>query len=175
MLDVVSVHLPEIKKKEFILDSSALSLFVFRLDDHLYALPLVAVERVTRAAAVTPVAHSASILQGVINVQGDLLPVINTRRMLSLPERELDIDDVFILIRNGQQRLVMIADAVHQVITTEASRIVPTDSILSHNSPWQGLLVLDDGMVLIQDLAACMSEFDEQIQMMPSKESLPHG
>jgi purine-binding chemotaxis protein CheW len=88
---------------------------------------------VTRAATITPVAHSASILQGVINVQGDLLPVINTRRMLSLPEKELDIDDVFILIRNNQQRLVMIADAVHQVITTEISRIVPADHILSHN------------------------------------------
>jgi hypothetical protein len=37
------------------------------------------------------------------------------------------------------------------------------------------LLVLDDGMVLIQDLAACMREFDEQIQMIPFKESLPHG
>ena len=172
---MVSCHLPEIKKKEFLLDSSALSLFVFRLDDHLYALPLTAVERVTRAAAVTPVAHSASILQGVINIQGDLLPVINTRRMLSLPEKELDIDDVFILIRNNQQRLVMIADAVHQVISTEASRIVPADNILSHNSPWQGLLVLDDGMVLIQDLAACLREFDAQIQMMPAQETASHG
>lgn len=163
------------KEKEFLLEPAVVSLFVFRLDDHIYALPLTVVERVTRAAAITSVTHSIPILQGVINVQGELLPVINTRRMLSLPERELDIEDVFILIRNDKQRLVLIADAVHQVLTTESSRIIPASDLLGHHSPWQGLLVLDDGMVLIQDLAACLRDFNEQIQAIPRQAEPAHG
>jgi purine-binding chemotaxis protein CheW len=127
-------------------------------------LPLAVVDRVTRAAAITPVSHSASLIQGVINIHGELVPVINTRRMLFLPERDLDIDDVFVIIKHSQRPMVLIADEVDQVVTIDPSRIVPAETLVGHNSPWQGLLVLDDGLVLIQDLSRCLQACDTAIQ-----------
>ncbi|WP_024870969.1 chemotaxis protein CheW [Tolumonas lignilytica] len=152
------------QEKEFLLESAVTPLFVFRLDNHLYALPLADVERVTRSAAITPVAQSSPVLQGVVNVQGELLPVVNTRRLLSLPERDLDIDDIFILTRNNEQRVILIADAVHQVIQANSADILVASSLLGRHSPWQGLLALEDGMVMIQDLPSCLRYFEQQPQ-----------
>jgi purine-binding chemotaxis protein CheW len=135
---------------------------------------LVAVDRVTRAAAITPISHSDSLIQGVINVHGELLPVINTRRMLFLPERDLDIDDVFILIQNNQRPMVLIADEVDQVITIDKSRIIPADVLVGQNSPWQSLLVLEDGLVLIQDLSSCLQACDITSQNQLLKEEPAH-
>jgi purine-binding chemotaxis protein CheW len=135
---------------------------------------LVAVDRVTRATAITPISHSDSLIQGVINVHGELLPVINTRRMLFLPERDLDIDDVFILIQNNQRPMVLIADEVDQVITIDKSRIIPADVLVGQNSPWQSLLVLEDGLVLIQDLSSCLQACDITSQNQLLKEEPAH-
>ena len=75
--------------------------FIFCLDNLRYALRLAAVERATRAAAVTPLPEYAGNILGVINVHGEIIPVVNTRRVFGLPEREIIPDDMFIILNTS--------------------------------------------------------------------------
>ena len=76
-----------------------MKLLIFRLDATRYAIPLETVERVIRAVAVTPVREESSTLWGVINLRGEIVPVIDTRRLLGLSERDLELEDVFVDLR----------------------------------------------------------------------------
>ena len=59
-------------------------ILVFALDEPRYALPLSAVERVVRAVEITPLPNAPAIIQGAINVQGAIIPVVNIRESFSL-------------------------------------------------------------------------------------------
>ncbi|MBF8302857.1 MAG: cheW40H-4 [Candidatus Dadabacteria bacterium] len=58
-------------------------LVVLTLDEQRYALHLSAVERIVRVVEVTPLPKAPEIVLGVVNVQGQIIPVINIRKRFS--------------------------------------------------------------------------------------------
>jgi purine-binding chemotaxis protein CheW len=76
------------------------TVLVFALDDSLYALPLPSVERVIRAVEITALPGAPRIVLGVIDARGRIIPVLDIRMRLGLPERELACDDRFIVARS---------------------------------------------------------------------------
>lgn len=65
----------------------------FDLDDHHYALPLTAVERVIRAIEITPLPKAPLIVRGIVNVEGRIVPVVSVRKRFRLPNREIEPRD----------------------------------------------------------------------------------
>src|SRR5262245_21471826 len=63
-------------------------LFVFRLAEQHYALPLLTVERVLPMVAVSPLPQAPSLTLGVINLHGLVVPVLDLRRRFGLPAHE---------------------------------------------------------------------------------------
>jgi signal transduction histidine kinase len=64
---------------------------LFVLDEQRYTLPLANVEKVVSAVYVTPLPQAPDIVTGIIDVQGQVVPVINLRRRFHLPERTLEL------------------------------------------------------------------------------------
>ena len=63
------------------------SVIVFILDSQRFALPLDVVERVVRAAASDPLPNAPPIVRGVIDVGGEVLPLLSLRHRFGLPDR----------------------------------------------------------------------------------------
>ncbi len=59
-------------------------ILVFTLDEFSYALPLGNVLRVIHAIAIRNLPQSPEIISGIINVQGQIIPVINIRKRFGL-------------------------------------------------------------------------------------------
>src|SRR5271157_2301250 len=76
-----------------------LSHVVFTLDGLFYAVSLSVVSRVIRAVEITPLPKAPSIVLGVINLGGRIIPVVNIRKRFRLPERELELTDQLIVAR----------------------------------------------------------------------------
>jgi len=85
-------------------------IIIFSLDEPRYALPLSLVERVVRIVEITPLPKAPDIVMGVINMHGQILPVINVRRRFNLPEREIRLEDQLIMLVHpeGWWRLLLI-------------------------------------------------------------------
>ncbi|MCX5971623.1 MAG: chemotaxis protein CheW [Coprothermobacterota bacterium] len=60
-------------------------LLVFSIGDRRCALSLAEVERVVRAAAVTPLPHLPETVLGMIDIQGEVLPIIDLRSSWTFP------------------------------------------------------------------------------------------
>jgi purine-binding chemotaxis protein CheW len=137
------------------------SLVVFALDGQ-YALHLRNVERVVRAAEVTSLPRTPDIVLGVINVQGNILPVVNVRRRFRLMEREMEPTDRLILAKTSLRRMALLVDSVTGVIERTEGDVVPANAIVPGTEYIEGVTQLDENILLIHDLDGFLSLDEER-------------
>ena len=94
----------------------SLRLVPFLLDDQRYALHLGVVERVIPAVEITPLPKAPEIVLGLINIRGKIIPTLNIRRRLQLPERETELNDHFIIANTSKRTVALPAESVGGVI-----------------------------------------------------------
>ncbi len=132
-------------------------LVVFTLDDQQYALNLVCVERVVRAVEVTHLPQAPDTVLGVINFEGEVIPVVNTRKRLGLPEREIELQDLFIIARENDRTLALVGDEVKPVLEMADEQVVTSEKVLSATGYVQGVAKVDEGMVIILSVSRILS------------------
>jgi purine-binding chemotaxis protein CheW len=137
--------------------SVSLKLVVFRLGELRYALPLAVVERIVRAVEVTPLPGAPALVLGVIDVEGCVLPVFNLRRRFLLPEREVSPDDQILIARTAKQRVALVVDEALGVIERNEAEAIGSADILPGLELIQGVVKLEDGLVLIHELEKFLS------------------
>ena len=133
-------------------------LVVFRVDEQRFALPLSTVERLLRAVEITPVPDAPAIMLGAIDVHGRVLPVLDIRRRFRLPRRVLTPDHSFLIAHTSYGSIVLVVDEAEGVIERRDDEITPVASLpLAGNDQFPGVLTLDSGLALIQDLERFLS------------------
>lgn len=141
--------------------NQATQLVVFGLDDQQYALRLAAVERVIRAVEVTPLPQAPRVVEGVIDVQGRIIPVLDVRQRFRLPEREVELADRFIIAHTARWAVALVVDVVHGVAECPAGEVQAAEEIVPGLEYVEGVLRLEDGMAFIHDLDGFLS-LDEE-------------
>lgn len=135
---------------------------VFTLEAQQYTLPLARVERVVPAAYVTPLPQAPAIILGVINVQGQIIPVINLRKRFRLPERELELSDQFIVGKTSRRLVALVVDTVLGVAEFPLHDITSGTHIAPGLGSIAGVIKTIDDVLLIHDLDSCLSLDEEQ-------------
>ena len=124
---------------------------VFAIDRHRFALRLEDVRRVVRMVELTAVPGAPAFIAGMINVQGEFLPVVNTRRRFRLRERELSINDQLIIVSAQGRTVALITDAVIGVIEECEQGITPVANVVPGVDLVDGMLKTETGIVLLHD------------------------
>lgn len=99
----------------------------FRIGDQLYALPLLSVKEVIQKPDVTPVPNVPSYFEGMINLRGQILGVVNVRRRINTKHKE-NTDaktEVVVVVEQDNVSIGMIVDEVTRVIHTTSEMIKP--------------------------------------------------
>jgi purine-binding chemotaxis protein CheW len=143
---------------------------VFTLDEQQYALGLGAVERIVRAAAITPLPKAPDIILGILDIQGEVLPVIDVRKRFRRPAREIRPADQFIIARARSLKVALLVDAAQGVVEEAAGQIAP-DDFISGMEYVSGVTRTDDGLVLIHDLDRFLSLEEEKLLL----DAMGHG
>lgn len=150
------------------------SIIVFTLDDQRYALPLRAVDRVVRMVEITPLPKAPDIVLGVINLQGQIIPVINMRRRFRLPEREIALADQLVVAHTARRPVALVADAVLDVIVCPAQSLIAAEDVIPNIEYVEGVIKLEDGLILIHDLDKFLS-LEEEDSLAHALESSAPG
>lgn len=139
-----------------------LRLVLLKVDGQTYALHLEAVDRVLRMAAITPLPGAPDAVEGVINMQGEVLAIVSIRRRLGLPPRSVAAADSLVVAHAGTRRIAIIAESVLGVAECAAGAVVGCDDIGHGIRHIEGVVKTSDGLVLIQDLERFFSAEEEQ-------------
>jgi purine-binding chemotaxis protein CheW len=125
---------------------------VFRLSGQRFGLRLPWVQRVVRAVEITPLPGGPEIILGLVNIHGEVVYVLNLRRALGLPDRELDVGDQFILAKASGRMVALVADQVAGVLEFKNDQVKIGDDFLSSSWRLYGVARTDEEIIPILDL-----------------------
>lgn len=140
----------------------SLHLVAFRIDNQLYGLPLAAVERVLPMVELSPLPVAPSIVLGILNLHGRILPVLDIRRRFSLPERGYGPSAHLMVSRTAARTVVLPADEVVGVMAVDPTAVVQRALINPGIGQVAGVVQTSDGLLFIQDLDAFLSSAEEE-------------
>jgi purine-binding chemotaxis protein CheW len=126
------------------------TLFVgFRVDQHLYALPLDRVDRVLRMVAITPVPEAPRWVPGVIDMHGRVVPVVDLRRRLECPSKVVALDDRLLIVRTNDQTIALMVDAVTEMLEVPADHVELSGNGFSLPPHVAGVIRSPNSLILI--------------------------
>jgi len=103
---------------------------IFHLQEEEYAVTIQSVKEIIRLPEIVRVPRAPSYVEGVINIRGNILPVINLRLKLNLPDRESDDRSRIVVVDMNGVSTGLIVDAVREVRKISADQIAPVPVIL---------------------------------------------
>lgn len=130
---------------------------VLCFDEMRVALPLSFVQRVVRAVQFTPLPDAPGIVLGVVNIQGRIIPAVNMRRRFRLPERDIALTDQIVIAHTGQRAVALVADEVSGIFEYAEPNIVGAEKILPGLEYIDGVVKLNEGLILIHNLDRFLS------------------
>ena len=155
-------------------------LLLFTIDDVRGALPLEQLQETVRAVAITPLAGAPGVVEGVIDVRGTVVPVLDLRARFRLPPRSVVPSDHLVIARAGGRTVALRVDEAVDVLTLPDESVTPagpSDPALAHLA---GIARLPDGLVLVHDLQAFLTQGEEQalaaaLDARPAGDATPSG
>jgi purine-binding chemotaxis protein CheW len=134
----------------------------FNLDDQKYALFLSAVIRIIRVVEITSLPKAPDIVLGVINMHGQIVPVLDIRKRFRLPQREIQLEHQLIVASTSKRTVALLVDFVSDVIEISEEKIIAGEHILPGMEYVEGVVKTEDGMILIHDLEQFLSLQEEK-------------
>jgi purine-binding chemotaxis protein CheW len=115
----------EAQKKQFV---------VFRLGDEEYGADIIKVTVIERMLNIARVPTTPAYIRGVINLRGDIIPVMDLRTRLGLPGKAEDDDTRIIIFDINKIVFGTIVDSVSEVLQLEESKIESAVGIINDSS-----------------------------------------
>jgi purine-binding chemotaxis protein CheW len=137
-------------------------LVVFSLDEYCYAVRLSAVARAVRAVEITPLPKAPEIVTGIINLGGEVVPVLNIRRRFRLPEREVKPGDQFLIAHTARRTVALVVDEVRGTIEISSRNTIEPEEIVPGLEYVTGVMKRADGILFIHDLDRFLSLEEEK-------------
>jgi purine-binding chemotaxis protein CheW len=138
-----------------------LHFLVFRLGDDEFALPIDAVDEVAQIPErITRVPKTPEFLEGVVNLRGTVLPVIDQRRRFDMPHSAQAKGRRLVVVRTHKHRAGLIVDSVSDVLRISASAVEPAPSLTDEIARLvRGVINLDSSrrIVLVLDPAELLT------------------
>lgn len=136
----------------------SIQLLTFKLDDQEYAVEIANVVQVVQMVAVTRLPQGTDAVEGIINLHGEVTPVIDTRKRLGLAPKPHDPDTQLLITRVKGRTLALTVDAVSQVLALASDRIEPSQRIGAEPKYLSAVGNMGDRLILILDPLAFLAD-----------------
>jgi purine-binding chemotaxis protein CheW len=136
-------------------------LLTFMLGNEHYAIDILKVQEIRRYEAVTRIAGAPEHLKGVINLRGNIVPIVDMRIRFGLPHAEYGHFTVVIILNVGHRVIGIVVDGVSDVVRLRPGQVQPGPAMAAiDGSCITGLGTLDDRMLILLDIDALLSSID---------------
>lgn len=107
-------------------DSRKLKFLCFKLGERFFALDIMGIREILRILPVTKVPDAPETVLGIVNVRGELITVLDMRKIFSIVAEDPDRRDMRIILGgSGGVRFGILVDSVQEVVTVELTEIDP--------------------------------------------------
>lgn len=132
--------------------------FVFYIDSQMFAIPLFRIETTVLMVEIDPLPKVPEYILGAINYHGDIIPVVNLRKLFALPDKQEEVTDHLIIAKTPKQTIALWVDVLGEIIEREDADISKSTKFFYKTDFVTSVTKLNDKIVLIQDLDKLLSE-----------------
>ncbi len=135
-------------------DDVVLQWGTFRLGDEIYGINVMQIREVLRHSEITPVPGAPSYVLGIINLRGNVVTVIDTRKRFGLAPGNIDEQARIVIVEVDTQVVGMLVDSVADVTYLKQSEIETTPNIGNEETSKfiQGVCNKDDELLILIEL-----------------------
>lgn len=140
---------------------------IFRLADEYYALDIQTVQEIVRMQTITSIPGSDFWVEGITNLRGRVVPVIDLRKRCAVIAGEYTAETRIVVVSSTTGMVGLIVDAVSEVMRIPGEQVEQPSAIVSvpENTYLRGIAKLEDRLVSLMDLdgvlpAGDASEFE---------------
>ncbi|EIJ76491.1 Positive regulator of CheA protein activity (CheW) [Leptospirillum ferriphilum] len=141
--------------------TDVLQMVSFRLSGEDYAVDVMAVQEINRLSDMTRVPRAPYFVDGVINLRGKILPVINLRKLLGFPPLTAVTEDMRMIVVSAEGSLAgLTVDEVDQVLRIPKSRVEEQKDLgigKSLGDFIQGVAHMEERLVTLLDIGKLLS------------------
>ena len=143
-------------------DDELLQLVTFSTGDEEFGVDILRVQEIIRTMAITKVPKAPEFVEGVINLRGKVIPIIDLRRRFGLQSKAHDKHTRIIVIEINTMIVGFVVDSVSEVLRIPASTVEPPPPVVAglESEYISGVGKLEDRLLILLDLDRLLSRAD---------------
>ena len=128
---------------------------IFKLNNEYYGIPIERVTSIERFQKSTRIPNSPNYLKGVINLRGEVIPLIDLRQKLNMELKEIDANSRIIIVFDEEVVAGLIVDSSSEVMEINRDSIdaIPTSTENSGLSYISGIGKVENRLVILLELS----------------------
>ncbi len=141
-------------------ETAEVQLVVFRLGAEEYGVPITQVQEINHLSTPTRIPRSPAFVEGVINLRGKVIPVIDLKKRFELERTEYTEDARIVVVEISGHTVGVIVDEVSEVLRLPTSSIDPPPAIIAGITAeyLRGVGKLQDRLLILLDLEKILTE-----------------
>jgi purine-binding chemotaxis protein CheW len=151
----------EVLKKQ---DAELMQLVTFSIGEEEFGVDILKVQEIIRMMEITKVPRAPEFVEGVINLRGKVIPIIDLRRRFGLAARSHDKHTRIIVIEISGMIVGFVVDSVSEVLRIPANTVEPPPPVVSgmESEYISGVGKLEDRLLIMLDLDKLLSREEKQ-------------
>ena len=146
-------------------DDELLQLVTFSIGEEEFGVNILKVQEIIRTMEITKVPRAPAFVEGVINLRGKVIPIIDLRRRFGLTSKQEDKDTRIIVIEINSIIVGFVVDAVSEVLRIPASTVEPPPPVVAgvESDYINGVGKLKERLLIMLDLDRLLSTEDMEM------------
>ena len=142
-----------------------IQLVSFRLGQEEFGIDILKVQEINRMVEITKVPQSPHYCEGVINLRGKVIPVVDLRKKFDMETAEWDKNTRIIVCDVNDNVVGMIVDAVEEVLRIPSSTVEPPPKIITSSAAdyIKGVAKMEKRLLIFLDITKIARELDENM------------
>ncbi len=143
-------------------DDELLQLVTFSIGEEEFGVDILKVQEIIRTMEITKVPRAQDFVEGVINLRGKVIPIIDLRRRFGLDSKPHDKHTRIIVIEINNMIVGFVVDSVSEVLRIPASTVEPPPPVVAglESEYISGVGKLHDRLLILLDLDKLLSSDD---------------
>ncbi|MCL4531629.1 MAG: chemotaxis protein CheW [Actinobacteria bacterium] len=138
-------------------------LVVFELANEVYGVDISRVQEIIRMTTITRLPRAPEFVEGVINLRGKVIPVVDLKKRFGLQEGERTKASRIVVVDVGDHTIGMVVDAVSEVLRVPSGAVEPPSPVVTtiESDYIRGIAKLEGRLIILLDLDKVLS-WDEK-------------
>lgn len=141
-----------------------LQLVSFKLGKEEFAVDILKVQEINKTLEITKVPNTPKFFEGIVNLRGKVIPVVDLRLKMGMPRKEEDQNTRIIVVELDEKTIGFIVDQVKEVLRIPKSITEPPPKMVSNinTNMFTSVAKLENRLIILLDLKKLFSESERK-------------